>query len=65
MSNAPKDEGQDYSQENLGSNGEEKPQSYGTETVLKGLNPSKPLGYGIERIIQSKGCDSDMEGLDE
>lgn len=65
MSDKDKDIGVSNPQENLGDGNQNKPQSYGTEVVLKGLNISKPLSYGTERIVQSKSFDSSMEESDE
>lgn len=65
MSDKEKDTGANNSSQNSNTNNQDKPQSYGTEIVLKGLNPLKPMSYGTERIVQSKRFVPDIEKSDE
>ncbi|MCL5022076.1 MAG: hypothetical protein M1497_01670 [Nitrospirae bacterium] len=65
MSDSEKDSGANNSQQNSGSDSQDKPQSYGTEPVQKGLKPSKPKSYGTIRLVGSKTSESNMEVLDE
>lgn len=65
MSDKKKDTGANNAPQNSNTNNQDKPQSYGTETVLKGLNPFRPMSYGTERIVQSKRYVPDVEKSDE
>lgn len=65
MGEKEKDSEANNSQENSNNQCQDKPQSYGTESVLKGLQPSKPISYGTEKIMQSKKFDIDKGGTNE
>lgn len=54
MSNEEKNTGVNTSTPQQNNNNENKPQSYGTESVQRELNPSKPLSYGTVMIVNSK-----------
>lgn len=65
MSDEEKDQGANNSQQDSVNSDHDKPQSYGSEPVQKGLKPSKPMSYGTIRIVGGKTYNSNTEGSNE
>ncbi len=65
MSDGEKGDVLDNSRPDPGNNSQDKPQSYGTEIVLRGLNPTKPVSFGTVRVVGSETFSPEMEKANE